>query len=523
MNPPETVARQWSEVELAITGPEVDNPYLEVDAWATFRHRDGDELRRPLFWDGGRTWRVRFASPKPSGTWQWEVHAAGDFPAAGGSLTAAPPLARHPHRALTRGLISAHPRGRSFCHADGSPAFFVWDTAWAMPWRATVGDVAAYAADRQAKGFNAVLLMSLQPDMNARGPVGRDVDEGFEVAFHDLPDGRLTRMNVEYFQYLDDIVDILVGHGITPVWQPVFHGYGWKGLDPAGAVVPPGEYARYCRYLVARFGARPAVYLPGGDGAGTEPQVEAGGREIHGWDAYRQPTGIHYRPHHRNDVHQDADWLDFQSCQTGHAGDHVPDRLATMWAQRPVKAIMNGEPSYEHTGRRGVAERWWQGHEAWSNVCAGALMGVAYGAAGLWQWRLHPDEPGHGEYFLYPDAGWREALRFEGARYVGLVGKILEDLPLAGASPCWDVSTNTRGLLDPGVLYVGYAEHGGSWAFLDGEGRVPARYWLIDPRTGEVVKSGDRPPDRVPIEVDNHDPAVLVCAEATPAFVRKQG
>src|SRR5215216_2212825 len=99
----------------------------------------------------------------------------------------------------------------------------------------------------------------------------------------------------------------------------------------------------------------------------------------------------------------------------------------------------------------------WQGHEAWSNVCAGALMGVAYGAASLWPWRLHPDEPGHGSYFLAEGAGWKEALDFDGSRYVGLVGKILDDLPITEAIPCWDVSANTRGLLDPGVLYVGYA------------------------------------------------------------------
>jgi hypothetical protein len=191
-----------------------------------------------------------------------------------------------------------------------------------------------------------------------------------------------------------------------------------------------------------------------------------------------------------------------------------------MWAQRPPKAIMNGEPSYEHTGRRGVAEGWWQGHEAWCNLCAGGLMGVAYGAAGLWQWRLHPDEPGHGEYFLAPGAGWREALQFEGSRYVGLVGKILEDLPIADARPCWDVSTNTRGLLDPGVLYLGYAEHGGPWVFLDAQGRVPSRYWLIDPRDGHVLGAGVRPPDHVAIDFDRYVPSVLICAEATPAFVR---
>ena len=516
------VARQWLEVELALTGPDVADPYGDVEAWVVFRHTGGRQLRRPVFWDGATSYKVRFASPEPDGGWRWEVHAADrehTFTPASGDVAAAPPLASHPHRALTRGLVSTHPARRSFCHADGSPAFFVFDTAWAMPWRANVDDVAVYAADRQAKGFNAVFMMSVQPDMDARGPVGRNLDEGFEVGFHDLSEGRLARLNVTYFQYLDRIVDVLLDHGITPVWQPVFHGYGWKGLRAAGPVVPPQEYARYCRYLVARYGARPAVYLPGADGAGSEPQIEAGGREIHAWDAYDQPTGIHYRPHHRNDEHQADEWLDFQSCQTGHVGDHVPDRVATMWAQRPVKAIMNGEPSYEHTGRRGVAEGWWQGHEAWCNLCAGALMGVAYGAAGLWQWRLHPDEAGHGEYFIAPGAGWREALGFEGSRYVGLVGRIVADLPIADARPCWDVSTNTRGLLDPGVLFLGYAEHGGPWVFLDAEGRMPSSYWLIDPREGRVLKAGMRPPDHVPIAFDHHVPCVLICAETTPAFI----
>jgi hypothetical protein len=137
---------------------------------------------------------------------------------------------------------------------------------------------------------------------------------------------------------------------------------------------------------------------------------------------------------------------------------------------------MNGEPSYEHNGRQGTAEGWWQGHEAWCNVCAGALMDVAYGAASLWQWRLHPEEPGHGDYFLAQSAGWKEALDSEGSYYVGLVGKILNDLPITNASPCWDVSFNTRGLLDPGVFYLGYAEHGGPWVFFDAEGRVPSKY-----------------------------------------------
>ena len=43
-----------------------------------------------------------------------------------------------------------------------------------------------------------------------------------------------------------------------PELQPVFFGFGWKGLDVAGPVVPPAEYARYCRKPVAPIQAHGA-------------------------------------------------------------------------------------------------------------------------------------------------------------------------------------------------------------------------------------------------------------------------
>lgn len=112
-----------------------------------------------------------------------------------------------------------------------------------------------YAEDRHAKGFNAVLLMSVQPDIDSR-PRDRQADEGFDVGFEDLPTGHINQLNPAYFQYLDELIAILVEHGIMPVYQPVFFGFGWKGLRVAGPVLPLAEYARYCRYLVARYGTR---------------------------------------------------------------------------------------------------------------------------------------------------------------------------------------------------------------------------------------------------------------------------
>jgi hypothetical protein len=510
--------RQWREVEIALTGPTLANPYLELDVVVDFVHESGETLTRPAFWDGGRSWRVRFASTRADGSWTWSVRGDVEVSPASGRLTAMP-AEPGGHPAYEHGFVTVAPQARAGRHADGTPWLVVADTAWAMPWRALVTDVETYAADRRDKGFNAVLLMTVQPDMRATGPRGRNVDEGFEVGFEDLPEGRLTTINVEYFGYLDRILAVLVAHGLTPVLQPVFHGFGWKGLDVAGPVVPPGEYARYCRYLVARYGARPVVYLVGADGAGTEPQIEAGGVEVHRWDAYGQPTGIHYRPHSTANAHQTADWLDFQWCQTGHQGDHVPDRVARLWTNTPVRAVMNAEPTYEETVRPGNGAGWWQGHEAWSNLCAGGTMGVAYGAGSLWQWRIRPDEPGFHPYFLARDAGWREALDFEGSRYVGLVGRILGGLPTADLEPSWDLCLTTRGLVDRGVLWIGYAEHGGRWDIRDPEGHVPADYWLFDPRTGSVLRTGRLPQEGGVVEDDSTDPRVLVCSTVPPPIV----
>jgi hypothetical protein len=302
-----------------------------------------------------------------------------------------------------------------------------------------------------------------------------------------------------------------VEHGLVPVLQPVFQGFGWKGLGVAGKVVSPVDYARYCRYLVARYGARPAVWLVGADGRGDEPQVEAGGREVQAWDAYGQPTGVHYQPHATNRAHQDAEWLDFQSCQTGHDGEHASFRVTDMWRNTPAKGVLNGEPTYEHTGGSAhgdVGAGWWQGHEAWSNLCAGGTMGVAYGAASLWQWRLHPEEPGHSEYFLCSDAGWREALAFEGSTYVGLLGRIVQQLPFLDLAPDWTHAIANRQLSVPGELVLIYREGATSLQLMDGD--LPRHLSVLDPRTGAVVEQREHDPARVVLENPRAEPRVYV-------------
>jgi hypothetical protein len=493
------MTRPWQAAEIALAAAGgYANAYTGVDVWADFVgphfDDDGRVLRRPAFYDGGSTWRIRFAAPS-AGSWRWRTDASVDDPGLRGvsGVVEVDPCIRSgapsENRFHKHGFWRMSAGGRSMVHADGTPALLVADTAWALLWRATPADVKLYAADRRAKGFNAALLMSVQPDMDARGPRERGIDEGFDVGFEDLPTGHLNEPNIGYFQTLDGLLEVLVAHEIVPVLSPLFHGFGWKGLGVSGPVVPPDEYARYCRYLVARYGAAPAIYLVGADGWGHEPQVEAGGREVHAWDCYEQPTGVHYGPIGSNREHQDAEWLDFQSCQTGHSGAHIPERVADMWRNIPPKAVLNGEPTYEGTRHAGAGDGWWQGHEAWSNLCAGGTMGVVYGAANLWQWLLHADEPGFHEYFLGPPGSWRDALDYPGSSYVGLVGRILDGLPTTDMRP--DYTTfHPRGLRAGDTLAIVYQEYGGPLPPPKLGDWLPHRYRIVDPRTGETVGAG---------------------------------
>jgi len=53
-------ALPWREIELTLTATQAyANGYTDVDVWVDFTHSTGQALRRPAFWDGGQTWKVR--------------------------------------------------------------------------------------------------------------------------------------------------------------------------------------------------------------------------------------------------------------------------------------------------------------------------------------------------------------------------------------------------------------------------------------------------------------------------------
>tara|TARA_R110002111_G_scaffold47051_5_gene84388 strand:- start:3990 stop:4832 length:843 start_codon:yes stop_codon:yes gene_type:complete len=251
---------------------------------------------------------------------------------------------------------------------------------------------------------------------------------------------------------------------------------------------------------VARYGARPAMWLVGADGMGREVGVKEGGEAVEAWDAYQQPTGIHYNPFddfipnwadpetykvHYNKAHQAAEWLDFQWAQTGHTAKNIYNKVELMYENKPTKAVANGEPTYEGIRDAENGAGWWQGEEAWMQLMSGGTMGVVYGAGGMWQWKVSADEEGWAEW-ANSEVSWKEALELEGSRYVGFVACAFEGMrftdmekrsDLAGGKPC---------LAKASEFYVSYLNEGGEITLSELTTDLP--YSWFNPKTGAFLE-----------------------------------
>lgn len=491
---------QWSTVELSFEARNhYSNPYTDVETYAVFVSQSGDSLVRPAFWDGGNKWKVRFAPPGADEEWTWTLHASADDPGfrnRSGKIKSVPYTGSN--RLNRHGTLMMSPKKRNLVFADGTPFLLVGDTPWSLPYRATAEQVEVYAQNRKEKGYNTALLIAVQPDTQAEGPDKRNTEQGFARGFTDLKDGHLNYLNPSYFQTLDSLVGILYDHEIVPVWAPLAHGYGWKGKHPLGPNVSGEEYARFVKYLLARYGSRPALWLLSLDGHGDAPGIIPAGETLEKWDAYRQPAGLHYNPcddflatwakegdgHclHYNKKHQDAPWLDFQWAQTGHDGEHQYHKVARMYENQPVKAVMNGEPTYEGMmeGKHGLG--YWQGENAWNELLHGGTMGVVYGAVSLWQWKISPAESGWEEWTNAPYS-WQQALDFEGSRYPGFVARAFEGFDFTDMEKRPDLTGNGRLLLArEGIFYYSYLKKGGEITIQNIPAELPC-FWF-DPLKG---------------------------------------
>ncbi|RMH65228.1 MAG: DUF4038 domain-containing protein [Bacteroidetes bacterium] len=484
--PPAETVPVWGRFEHTFTTAAGPDTRIAV----TFTGPDGTTRTVDAFWDGGTTWRVRFM-PDVQGLWRFQA----DGPAAqtvSGTFEAMPaPDAANPF--LRHGAVRVSDTGTHFVHADGTPFFWLGDTAWNGALLASEADWQAYLQHRRAQGFTGIQFVAT-PWRTAY------TDAAGQVAYTTGADG-LT-INPAFFQRLDRYVDAVNEAGLLAA--PVLL---WALGDPAAMPVPgklpEAQAITLARYLVARYGGHHVFWFLAGDENYSGERAERWrriGRGVFG-EGHPAPVTLHPQGMQWHvEALRSEPWLDVLVYQSGHGDDANTLRWihsgppAQHWASKPIRPLINAEPPYEnhlaYQSRRPHTAYTVRRAIYWSLLNA-PPAGVTYGGHGLWSWETRPAVPlNHERSGMAPP--WHEALAYEGSQDMTHVAELMSTIDWWRLRPAQNLLADQPGRDDP-ARFVGaartaardlallYLPVGGSVRLSEAAGTTA--YWF-DPRTG---------------------------------------
>lgn len=407
------------------------DPFNDVDLDVIFE-KDGQSWRVPTFWRGGQRWTVRFAPPLP-GEYAYHLESTDaanpDLNAHEGHVTITAYTGTNP--LLKHGMIRVSVNKRYFEHADGTPFYWLGDTQWmGLSERISWEGFQRLTADRQAKGFTVVqIVVGLVPD--------EDVPDGSGARNEGGPvwDKNFKHINPSYFDFADRRLACLINAGLVPAlvggWSKTLTQTGVEGMK------------KHWRYLIARYGAYPVLWVGGGE-VYDPPEAYARTHRIAVLDEHRVPGWtevVRYiketDPHHHPlTVHefagevtlQDESLKDFRLNQAYHDGwPSISVNVAELdahYARVPVtQPIVQGEIGYENIG--GVHLEDFQRTAFWLTMLNGAA-GYTYGSAPTFEFN-NPNLPLHNSQYSFMT--WEEGMNLPGSYQVALSAKLLQQYP----------------------------------------------------------------------------------------------
>ena len=421
---------------------------LDMRLRVTFRSPSGTANTVDGFWDGGRTWRVRY-SPAEVGAWTYSTAAEpADAGLHGrtGTFRVIPP--RNKNRFDRHGPVRVS-RTRTFLeHEDGTPFFWLADTGWNAALLSTPDEWRTYLSERSRQRFTAIQWVATQ------WRAAPDGDRLGERAFTGTD--RLV-VNPAFFQRLDAKAAELNRAGLLNV--PVLLWAIGGGSNPAvnpGFSLPEDQAIRLARYMVARWQAYDVVWILPGDGDYRGERADKWkriGRAVFG-DAPHAPVVLHPGGMHWVlGEFRGEPWVDIHGYQSGHGDDEktlrwmVDGPPTKDWRGEPLRPFINLEPPYEyhvayqsgepispHTVRRAVY---------WSLLNA-PTAGVTYGGHGVWGWDDGTKPPTDHERSGIP-LPWRKALRMPGAEQMAHVSTLFTSIDFWRLRPSPEVLAEQPG------------------------------------------------------------------------------
>jgi hypothetical protein len=389
-------------------------------------------------------------------------------------------------------------------HVDGTPFFYLGDTAWELFHRLDKNEADLYLTDRAQKGFTVIQAVALaefngiaQPNayghlpLENANPEKPAVKEGPENDYWDHVDYIINKTN-ESGMYV----------GLLPTW-----GQNWHGNNP---LFSPENAYKYGRFLGEKYQSKQIIWILGGDRNIDNDRhkeiIRAMARGLSDGDG-----GVHLITFHPSGGRSSAEWLheepwlDFNMRQNGHNSEYANyGKTLDDYRRKPVKPVIDGEPLYEDHPLSFNADK--LGHSIAADVrramywdLFNGAFGHTYGHHSVWQ-MYDPDKR---QPHNNPLLSWKEAIEQPGATQMTYGRLLIESRPFLTRIP--DPSIILTGKVPtamPGegrYRFVATRDEAGTYAMI----YIPAgreltvrtdfikgkkiKAWLFNPRTGKAI------------------------------------
>jgi hypothetical protein len=374
----ESIIPKWGRFEQSFkSSVKYENPFQQCTLKVTFISPSHETNEGYGFWDGGKTWRVRF-SPNQLGRWTYHTSCSDlanrRLDDQSGEFICSSPIGQS--RFAQHGPVQISRDHRHFELADGSPFFWMADVAWNAARLSGPRDWVSYTQVRAGQNFSAVQW--------AAAP-------GVDTRKHSAFSGQ-SRVSIDpaYFQGLDEKLDMMNRAGLLSVIAPLW------GNENAINDLPEDQAVLLVRYMAARWGAYDVAWLLTAEGNQSARWLRIG-REVFGSIAHGPVVVFPGAVASAFDEFQNENWVDAFGFGLGQNMNNdslkwlVSGQLGRSGTNEPVRPLINVLPPLENGFAAQKQARITADdvrHIAWWSLLLAPPAGVSYGAQDVATWNV---------------------------------------------------------------------------------------------------------------------------------------
>jgi hypothetical protein len=396
-----SIVPKWSRFEHVFkSSVNYEKPFQDCTFSAIFTSPTGETNLIYGFWDGGKTWRLRF-SPDQPGRWTYRTTCSDPtnrkLQNQAGAFLCTAPIGTN--RFDQHGPIRVSRDHTHFEHQDGTPFFWMADSLENGMRLANPVEFNAYARVRAIQRFTAA-QWSVTP--------GRDLEN--QVAFLGRPQ---IVPNPEFFQRLDAKIDMMNHAGLLSVIAPL-----WNADRESIAAVSEEQLVLLMRYVAARWNSYNVAWLLDAATNSISPALPKLATELH--SGHTPVVVFQSELLKKTEPIADTDAL-------GYVAFHDDsNRLAHAASERSAPVIGVASPSEnslaEDNGQRIAADS--VRESVWKNLLSVSPAGMTYSADAVENWRPEKSSQAAGELAL-----WQKSMFLPGGKQMSIVADFFSSIP----------------------------------------------------------------------------------------------